>query len=345
MKFGIFLELNKLSSMKIIKNFYGCSKLNKVLFIIPFLLMLMTGCSKDSIEDTLGEYNKKSIEHEGIERTYHLYLPENFNRANTMPLVLALHGGGGSGLRFEEDAAAGTLSAAAEEKGVIIVAPDGIDNRWNDGRTEHFGNDRMYNDVGFISAIIDQMIEEYNVDPSRVYATGISNGGFMVIRLALDLSEKIVAIAPVTAQIQQVNEMKAPNLPVSMMFVNGTEDPLVPYDGGCIRNLFNSDECRGIVLSTQESIEKFIGYNQCTNTGATEAIIDVIPDDGTSVEITRYNGCSENSEVVLVKVFGGGHTWPKGVKLPLVGDSLGLVSEEINASELILDFFLDHSRN
>ncbi len=320
-------------------------KWDRVLLIIPFLLLFMNSCSKDSLEDKLGEYNARCIKHEGIERTYHMYLPNNFNKANSTPLVLALHGGGGSGLQFEQQAAAGTLSAAAEERGVIVIAPDGIDKRWNDGRTEHFGTDPMYDDLGFISAIINLMVEEYNVDPSRVYATGISNGGFMSFRLAADLSDRIAAIAPVTAQISEANENLVPEFPISVMIINGDLDPLVPYNGGCINNLFNIDECRGVVLSTEESIQKFIGYNQCSLPGVTDAIIDELPNDGTSVEVTRYSNCAENSEVVLVKVIGGGHTWPQGIKLPLVGDRLGLVSKEINASEMILDFFLNHRKN
>jgi len=138
--------------------------------------------------------------------------------------------------------------------------------------------------------------------------------------------------------------MKVPDLPISMMLINGDLDPLVPYDGGCINNIFNNNECRGIILSTQETIDKFSSYNQCSSTAVTEPIIDNLPNDGTSVEITRYNLCAENSEVVLVKVIGGGHTWPSGAQY-LRPSLVGVVSREINASEMILDFFLEHSRN
>lgn len=329
----------------VMKNFDVEFKWNRVFLVMPFLLLFMNSCTKDkdSLEDKLGEYNARYIEHEGIERTYQMYLPKNFNKANPTPLVLALHGGGGTGSRFEEDVSAGTLTPVAESRGVILVMPEGIDKRWNDGRSEHFGNDPMYDDLGFISALIDRMIEEYGADPNRVYATGISNGGFMSIRLALDLSEKIAAIAPVTAQLQEVNEAKVPDLPISMMLINGDLDPLVPYNGGCINNLFNLAECRGVILSTQETIEKFIGYNQCTVPGVTDAIIDSVNDE-TSVEITRYNDCVESTEVVLVKVIGGGHTWPSGAQYLSPG-IVGRVSTEINASDMILDFFLSHSRN
>lgn len=317
---------------------------NRFLLLVSFLLIFANSCSKDNVqEDTLGEYNNKTLNHDGVERTYQMYLPNNFDKANHTPMVLALHGGGGTGSRFEKDVSDGSLTAAAEARGMVIVTPDGIDKRWNDGRTEHFGGDRMYDDVGFISALIDSVVEDYGVDSNRIYATGISNGGLMSIRLALDLSDKIAAIAPVTAQVSIAVESKSPEFPVSLMLVNGVEDPLVPYEGGCIDVLL-SDQCRGEVLSTDESIAKFLGYNQCSIPGETESIIDLLPNDGTSVEITRYNTCSNNTEVVLIKVVGGGHTWPSGAQY-LPAGIVGTVSNEINASEMILDFFLSHSRN
>lgn len=314
--------------------------------LLGFALFMFGACSKDddSPTDKLGEYNTKTIQHEGIERTYHMYLPNNFNADQPTPLVFAIHGGGGTGSNFENVVSAGTLTTVAESRSVILIMPDGIDKRWNDGRTEHFGSDSMYDDVGFISALIDTMIEEYGVDPKRVYATGISNGGLMSFRLALDLSHKIAAIAPVTAQVSKAVESKILDFPVSLMLVNGLEDPLVPYDGGCINNVFDEDDCRGEVLSTDETIAKFLGFDQCEVPGESEAIIDQVPNDGTSVEVTRYNSCIDNTEVVLIKVIGGGHTWPGGAQY-LSPNLVGVVSKEINASEMILEFFLSHSRN
>ena len=176
-----------------------------IYLFLSFSILMFSSCSKDddscTDNDTLGEFNCKTIQHDGVERTYHMYLPTNFDISDDTPLVFALHGGGGTGTNFEDVVSAGTLTAAAETRGVILIMPDGIDKRWNDGRPEIFGNDRMHDDVGFISVIIDEMIQNYGVDSNRVYATGISNGGFMSIRLAIDLSNKIAAVAPVTAQI------------------------------------------------------------------------------------------------------------------------------------------------
>lgn len=325
---------------------YTEPKWNWVFLMLPLFLFIMNSCSKDddSPTDKLGEYNTKNLEYDNVERTYHVYLPKNFNKTNPTPLVFALHGGGGTGMNLASVISAGTLTTAAEARNVILVVPDGIDKRWNDGRPEIFGSDRMYDDIGFISTIIDTMIQNYGVDSNRVYVTGISNGGLMSIRLAMDLSNKIAAVAPVTAQITEAIQSKVPEFPISILIINGEDDPLVPYNGGCIAGPFIPVCSRGEVLSTQESIEKFKGYNQCANPAETEPIIDDVPNDDTSVEITRYKDCEQGTEVVLVKVIGGGHTWPSGEQyLPV--RTVGVVSKEINASEMILDFFLNHSRN
>lgn len=317
----------------------------KTVITLLSVLFLFSSCSKDSPEtDTLGEFNTKTLMHDGEERSYHVYLPNNFDKTTPTPIVLALHGGSGTGKMFERDVSGGTLTAAAEQRGMIIITPEGIDNRWNDGRPEIFNGGPSYNDVGFISSIIDAMITNYGIDQNKVYATGISNGGFMSFRLALELSDRLAAVAPVTAQITEAVESMVPEFPIAIMLVNGLEDPLVPYDGGCI-DLPRLPECsRGIILSTQETIDKFLGFNQCTNPAETELVIDAISDDGTSVEITRYTACEQGTEVVLVKVVGGGHTWPRGSQYLSEG-VIGKVSQEINASELILDFFLEHTLN
>ncbi len=314
--------------------------------ILGISILLVSGCSEDDTinvpDDTLGEYLIKTIQHEGIERSFNLYLPKNYKNSTPAPLVIALHGGGGTGSNFEEVVSAGTLTTSAESKGVVLVMPEGIEKRWNSGRPEIFDGERMYDDVGFISKIIDEMVEKYNIDPKRVYATGISNGGFMAIRLAFELSQKITAIAPVTAQIPFVHEGKQPQFPTSIMLINGTEDPIVPYDGGDIR-LVPFGASRGKVLSTQESIEKFGGFNLCNST-MEQPIIDALSDDGTQVEITTFTECAEGTEAILVKIVGGGHTWPGGTQY-LSTTLVGPVSAEVDASELILDFFLTHTRN
>lgn len=309
--------------------------------------LLCIGCDAIAAEDAIQKTRQvknltETLRHEGIERTYHIHLPPGFSKDEPAPLVFALHGGGGEGRRFDQYTTQGTLTAAADKRGVVLVFPEGINKQWCDGRTEILKMKKTYDDVGCISGIIDTMVKNYGIDPKRVYATGISNGGFMSVRLAMDLSEKIAAVAPVAAQISKALKDKTPKLPISIMIVNGTKDPLVPFDGGHIR-LFRFGRSRGEALSTASTVEHFRLHNGCGKTPEKSTLQDKDPNDGTSVEIEKYTGGKNGTEVILVKVIGGGHTWPGG-KQYLKPRIVGAVCRDINASEMILDFFLGHSR-
>ncbi len=316
-----------------------------IALVLCFFLCI--GCdaivARDSIQTT-GQVKdlSETLYHEGVERTYHIHLPQGFSRDKPAPLVFALHGGGGEGQRFDQSTTQGTLTTAAGKRGVVLVFPEGINKQWCDGRTEIFKTKKTCDDVGFISEIIDTMVKNYGIDPKRVYATGISNGGFMSVRLAMDLSEKIAAVAPVAAQISKALKDKTPKLPISIMIINGTKDPLVPFGGGHIR-LFRFGRSRGEILSTASTIEHFRRHNGCDKTPERSKLPDKDPDDGANVEIEQYSGGKDGTAVVLVKVIGGGHTWPGG-KQYLKPRIVGTVCRDIDASEMILDFFLTHAR-
>ncbi|WP_299403823.1 PHB depolymerase family esterase [Acaryochloris sp. IP29b_bin.148] len=310
-------------------------------------ILLCIGCQASSVTPPNSKSNPansltKRVRHEGIQRTYHIYLPEGFNRQKSLPLVLALHGGGGTGRQFDQKLSQDQFKTLANQRGVILVFPDGINRQWSDGRTPHLKRNKSYDDVGFLSKVIDKMIEEYGVDARRVYVTGISNGGFMSVRLALDLSDKIAAIAPVTAQLPLALQHQTPKQPISAMFINGTEDPIVPYQGGHVR-LFRLGRSRGEILSTTDTIEHFRLRNHCQATPKRTSLPDTDPNDGTRVEMEQYTGCADQTEVTLVKVIGGGHSWPGGAQY-LSPRLIGRVSKDINASAMIVDFFLKHSR-
>ena len=314
--------------------------LRHVIPVFVFVLLL-AACQRP------GEavYQTEVLEIDGVERTYHIHFPPDFSEIDSAPLVLALHGGGGQGLKFDQSTA-GTLIPAAEARGMVLVFPDGIDKQWCDGRTEHLNEGRdctAIDDVAFIAAIIERMAHDYGIDPRRVYATGISNGGFMSIRLALDLTDKIAAVAPVTAQLSMALAEQTPPLPISIMIMNGTDDPIVPFDGGEVQ-LFEFGRGRGEILSTLDTVERFRRYNDCEAVPALVKLPDSEPDDGTAVQIESYTNCADDTEVILVRVVGGGHTWPGGQPY-LSPKIVGVVSQEINASEMILDFFLEQARD
>jgi polyhydroxybutyrate depolymerase len=225
------------------------------------------------------------------------------------------------------------LSDIADEKGFIVVYPDGLNSSWNDGRPEvNPGVD----DVGFISALVDELEDEYDIDNARVYSTGISNGGMFSFRLACELADKITAVAPVAALMgEEISRTCALEHPVPVMLVMGTADPLVPWEGGKIEA---GRLDRGRVLSAADSVSFWVDADGCSQTPAIDYLPDKDPNDGTRIGRETYSGGRNGTEVVLLVVEGGGHTWPGGVQYGRE-QVIGLTSRDIDAGETMWEFF------
>jgi polyhydroxybutyrate depolymerase len=289
---------------------------------------------------------KAFINHDNLKRTYHIHMPSISNESKQMPLVIVLHGRGGTGAAMvivtRKD-----FDNLADRDGFFAVYPDGIELNWNDGRMDEEANDRAHreniDDVGFISALIDTMIYDYDIDPQRVYITGISNGAIMAYRLACELSDKIAAIAPVDGNIPHMlyNECN-PVCPVSLLAINNVNDPLVPYEGGNIYGSIRKINL-GKVLSVDESVGFWVKRNNCIPDPVVTEMPDVDPDDGTRVTKKEYMDGTDGTEVILYSVDGGGHTWPGGFQY-LPAWIIGKTCRDINASEVIWSFFKRHTR-
>jgi polyhydroxybutyrate depolymerase len=250
--------------------------------------------------------------------------------------VLALHGHGGTGKSMNLLTGFNNL---AEEAGFIVVYPDGVDRAWNDGRDTIKRKD--VDDVGFISALISRLSGAYNIDRTRIYATGISNGAMMTARLGCELSDKIAAIATVAGNLNvDIAGNCAPGRPMSVLIMHGTSDPIVPYEGGSVRSFANRGE-GGSVLSVQAAAKVWAVRDACpassTAPDQTE-LPDLDPSDGTRVTRQVYGNCRQNTEVVVYTIVGGGHTWPGGFQyFPAV--VIGKTTHDIDGSRIIWDFF------
>ena len=280
---------------------------------------------------------ERSFNHDGLQRRYRLYSPSlKPNHSGQRPLLFVLHGGGGTN-RGMVRLTNGRFNQLADRDGFFVVYPQGIDKSWNDGRTDKISgaHRKGIDDVGFFRALIEHLVQEYPIDSGRIFATGISNGGLMSFRLGCSLSDNIRAIAPVTAQIPSAIEpLCRSESGVSLAIINGTEDPLVPYNGGHI-TVFQKQ--RGRVLSTDETIRIWKDKNRCN----TEAIVTELPDlaaDDTRVTKIEYTQCAAGSKVVLYRIDGGGHTWPDGRQY-LPEGLIGRTSRDINACDEIWEFF------
>jgi polyhydroxybutyrate depolymerase len=300
---------------------------------IKFLFILFTVClTLTSV--CLSQNIESKITVDGIEREYIVHLPKYAKSTDGLPLVLVFHGGGGTASQIMNHSKFNKLS---DNEDFVVVYPNAVDKNWNDGRI----GDKLpmeRDDIKFISNLIDTLYAFYKIDIKRVFSTGISNGGFFSIYLALKLSDKILAIAPVTASIpENLKDDFKTQYPVSMLLINGTKDPLVKYDGGPVG--FKDDETgRGTSISTDWTVKIWVNNNGCQQSTKIVDIDNTDSDDGCTAKKYTYYKCNDNTEVVLVKITGGGHTWPGAAQyLPKI--LVGNVCKDFKATEMIWGFF------
>lgn len=275
---------------------------------------------------------ERMLHHAGNERSYFAYVPASRRRGALPPVLIVLHGGGG---RARQVMAFTRFNSIAEREGFVVLYPQGLDRGWNDGR-EFQGRDTGKDDVGFLLAMVNDLERQgVGFDHSAVGVTGISNGGFMAMRMACEAAGQIVGIAAVTATMPaEIGTRCRPARPVPVLVINGTDDPLVPYQGGLVRAFGRN---RGVIWSTERTVDFWANVNGCSGAARSVALPDRDAGDGTITIRHDYQGCPR-APVTLLEVKGGGHTWPGGSQyLPIA--LIGQVSRDFDASEAILAFF------
>lgn len=279
--------------------------------------------------------HRRSIEHQGRQRTYLLHLPDSAAQKQGSPVVLAFHGGGTNArlMKFYVD-----LDRVADKEGFIVVYPNGTGRlrrvlTWNAGDCCGYAAEKKVDDVDLVRAILDDLEQVLSIDRRRIYATGLSNGAMMAYRLACELSQTIAAVAPVAGTMNL--KSCRPVRPVPILHFHGTADLNCPYEGGVgPRSIAGLD-----FPSVEATLTRWREINGCEKGGSLTAVPDR-QDDGTAVEVTDWNDCRSGAPISLVKINGGGHSWP-GVRAPL-GGRLGPATQDISASEMIWKFFRDH---
>lgn len=252
---------------------------------------------------------------DGAQRTYRVHAPPSYDPAVGAPLVLAFHGYLQSTSALES---ASHLSAAADERGVLVAYPAGQIAGWNAGSC--CGTAPMFDvpDVEVAEAVLDQIAVDYCVDDKRVYATGFSNGAMMSYRLACELTDRFAAIAAVSGTI--AIDACVPSREMPVLHFHGTSDNVVPYDGGFPSN----------VSPVDDTIATFVSLNACAATST-----PTLTEGAASCEAW----CADSARVELCTLDGGGHQWPGGTQNP----GGGQVNMDVDASAMILDFFGGYS--
>jgi polyhydroxybutyrate depolymerase len=272
--------------------------------------------------------------HDGLTRTYVVRAPaELHQRRSRLPLVIVLHGGGGDASSAERVTG---FTEKARAEGFVVVYPEGTSRgvtrllTWNAGHCCGYAMQARVNDVGFISALIDTLIADHRVDPARVYVTGMSNGGMMVHRIGIELSQKVAAIAPVVATV--FGDERKPDHPVSAIMLNGKLDESVPYRGGAPGGRFPG---AWDGTPAKPSVDQGVFWASANGCEPIPAI-----NESATVTVTRYR-CPSGKAVELYLLAPNGHAWPGGEPGSALGDTR---ISTLKATSLIWDFFSAHPK-
>lgn len=254
----------------------------------------------ESLDDICASYGWGlfcEFTHKDLEREFTVYIPQTYSHSQQVPLLFNFHGYGSNAY---SQIGYGDFRNLAEEQNFIIVIPQGSllegTTHWN---VESWTSASTTDDIDFTSTIIDKISAEYSIDLSRVYSTGMSNGGFMSYFLACFLSDEIAAIASVTGSMSQnVMNNCSPSHPTPIMQIHGTSDSVVPY-------ISSSPWTK----SLEEVAQYWASFNNCTSD--TESIIQDANSDGKSGKLIHYSNCSNQVDVQLYEMTEMGHIWPE----------------------------------
>lgn len=291
--------------------------------IIVSLLLLLATCFP-----VLALAQVQTLQHKDFKRRYIVYTPPAYHSEpqQAFPVVFNFHGGG---MTMAEQMLYTQMNRAADRHGFIVVYPQGIKQDWNVG----FGMDYLAgtDDVGFTQAMLDKLKQDYRIDARRVYATGLSRGGFFALRLAAELPQQFAAVASVGAPMPEpvVAHHGKPEK-VGMLLIHGTADQVVLYQGKA-----------GGYLSADDTLRYWANVNGITAALSSARLLPVVTNDAT--QASRQELGNGTQSVALITVGEGGHTWP-GADTFNVGLPIGKTTTTFDANEAIWEFFSMHKR-
>jgi len=283
-----------------------------------------------------GSIVEREVMWEGNTRTYTLYKPEQLSSAPA--LVFVFHGSGGDAQQ-SRGMYGYSFDQLAEEEGFIVVYAEGYEKHYNGCRKAgpYAANELQIDDVGFMRLLAANLIAEFNANPQAVFATGVSNGGQMALRLALEAPDLVAAVAPVATSMPTPDNMDctATGEAVAFLLMNGTNDPMNPYDGGTVA-LYGLLGDRGKVQSSMATAQYWAQLAGHDSVATQRNLPDNNEGDGSTVNVSQWNTPGKKP-VALFTISGGGHNAPHPqIKLPKL---LGGTNNDIDAAREIWSFF------
>lgn len=294
---------------------------------LAFVLALAAGgCAQQQV-------SSQPLLHNNTNRSYRVFIPEPLRgRKDPLPVVLVLHGAGA----FPDILDHTHMNEIAAKHGFVAIYPQGTGDLWNDGALEVLGPN-VANDVAYIRSVVEDVDRKVvRIDRRRLYAIGFSNGGMMAMRLGCEAADLFAGVAAVTAAMPAaIAPGCRPSRPISVLVMNGTEDPLVPYHGGQVR--FLGVMRFGRILSTADTMALWARHNGCGPAAPPMALPDRDPRDGTRAMQIDYRNC-RGARVRLIRLEGAGHAWPNGLQF-LPTFMIGSVTRDIDGGDAMWEFF------
>jgi polyhydroxybutyrate depolymerase len=299
------------------------------------ILCLVLPCLNSAV--VLAELSQQFLDHNGETRGYQLFVPPAYDGSNGLPLLLVLHGRGGTGERMRQLTG---FDLRAAEHHFFVVYPDSQQRYWNYLHSIAGAPDGA-DDIAFLRRLIDEIGSDYAVDRQRLYVAGISNGGFMAQRLACEQNSEFAAFASVAATgYGAMPATCGARGPVDALYLHGTLDSLVPWQG---RRVVGADgESQQVTMSITDSMKFWSDLNRCDP----QVEVRDLPRSGrspqTRVRVYESASCAAGARVKLYGILGGGHNWP-GADALIPPKIAGAINFDVHASDAIWSFF-DRSR-
>ena len=184
-------------------------------------------------------------------------------------------------------------------------------------------------DIAFLNQMLDQLALKYSIDTRRIYAAGLGDGGFMALRVGCSMADRVVAVAAVSTTLPKTM-ICLPSRPLPALFIDGTDDPIIPYNGGTYKpGQFH-------VLSAEDSAKGWAKFDRCGEK-PTQGKLPASEKGSKEIRTLTFSGCQDNAQVVLYSIKGGGNTWPGGEQY-LSEKEVGKTSTDLNANEVLWSF-------